>query len=228
MKLSIATAAALTIATIALGGATGAWAQKNSKAHKKPPVAETNRVVRSDYGVSYVIPEGYFDHPHPNVPVIRLEGPRTNSFVSSGNVNSYVVTAIQIVLLPAPKGRASDMTYTADDAKQIVGAFNKAGLNDGNPLNYQNSAKIEVAGHPALAILGESSFSGTSDRAIVRLVILLHRGKLYLFVFQALDNEFETRVPAFEKFMSSLKFLQPNVEPPVDDKPAPVNIEISK
>ena len=67
MKFSFATAAALTTATIALGGTTGAWAQSGGKAHKKPAV-ETNRVVRSDYGISYVMPEGYLNHPHPDVP----------------------------------------------------------------------------------------------------------------------------------------------------------------
>ena len=126
------------------------------------------------------------------------------------------------------KERESDSSYTADDAKEYLESLNKQGINDGNPLNYQNSAKIEVAGHPALAILCESSFSGTSDRAIARLIILRHRGSTYFFLFQALDAEFETRVPVFEKFMSSLKFLQPNVEPPANDKSAPINIQISK
>ncbi len=231
MKFVIATAAAWTTATIALGGTIGAWAQTGGKAHKKPPalVAETNRVVRSDYGISYVMPEGYFDHPHSDIPGIYLEGPRTTSFVSSGQFNAYIVTAIRIIHLPTGKMKASDMTYTADDAKQLLDTINKAGMNHGNPLNYQNSAKIEVAGHPALAVLCGSSSSVTTDRALIRLVILRHREYLDIFMFQALDAEFETRVPSFEKFMGSLKFLQPNTELPTGDQPAaPVNIQISK
>ena len=200
----------------------------------KPPKADADRITRSDLGFSYVIPSSFYektetvDGVHPTLVLVGPHTNQTTTIADTGNytLNEYLAT--DIALFVTPRGKTSedfDQVAAATTAKAMLGGVNMMIKHTGLLFNYQNSALIDVNGHPALAVLAETSVPNVNDTAMVRFIFFNHRDKTYMFLFQTNTTEFETRVASFDAFIHSLKFLQPNVAPtPSANKPIDIKI----
>jgi hypothetical protein len=201
------------------------------------PARAQEKVTRLDYGFSYVIPNEYRidtdrgtsglgDSP---IALTIKEGTttRTLSENASGYTNLSILSAIRLVILPATQSIISGDdssssenrgSISEEEARRFVETLNMATKRTGTTLDYQKSAMIKVSGQDA-AVVRCNGFSERLNEAFTaRLILLPRKGKLYLFIFGAVNAEFEEKVGAFDKFMKSFKFLTP---PGARPTPAP-------
>jgi hypothetical protein len=199
---------------------------QHTRSHAHAASAATvNRTVRPDLGFSFVSPAEYAPAKKLAGVDMRLIGPQTTAQTTVAQsdhayINNFLITSISVLVSPRQDKPATDDDYSAVRAKKLLDHLNGTVRGTGLLFNYQNSAKIQVAGQDALAILAETSVPNVADRAMVRIVLIHRPAREYVFIFQAVDNEFETRVPAFENFLNSLKFSTPAI-PPAADAPGP-------
>ncbi|MGC4044033.1 MAG: hypothetical protein QM758_09565 [Armatimonas sp.] len=202
------------------------------------PAWAQEKVTRLDYGFSYVIPHDYRQDPVPGrlglgdspIALIIKEGTTTQTLneSSSGYTNLSIVSSIRLLILPATQRIISPSTTSTDDkleidenaVKRLVDTLSMATKPGGTTLDYQKSAAIKVSGEDALAIRCNGYTERLNAAFTARLILMPHKEKMYLFIFGALNDEFEEKVPAFNQFMNSFKFLKPPGAKPAP-KPAP-------
>ena len=204
------------------------------------PAHAQQKVVRTDYGFSYTIPAGYHQDPEPTR-VIRVDSPigllsdeatttRTLEDTATQTTNLVILSAMRLYILPAAQtirmggasaSKQADEESAIDEpsARRFIEAFNQALKPTGTNLDYQRSALIKIAGEPAAAIRCNASSQRLSEYFTARLILLPHDGKMYLFAFGALNGEFDEKVVAFDRFMTSFKFLKA-AAPPLNVSPA--------
>jgi hypothetical protein len=191
------------------------------------PARAQEKITRLDYGFSYVIPNEYRLDPDRAVTALGdspialtiKEGTatRTLSENTSGYTNLSILSVIRLIILPSKQtiiapnesGNTEKPTIREEDARRFVEVLNMATKRSGTTLDYQKSAMIKVSGEDA-AVVRCNAFSERLDQAsTVRLILLPRKDKMYLFVFGAINEEFEEKVGAFDRFMKSFKFLTP-------------------
>jgi hypothetical protein len=193
------------------------------------PAFAQEKVVRLDYGFSYVIPRDYRPSPaeRRNVlgeDLIALEikrGTQTQTLSESatGATNLSILSSIRLVALPASQtirtggdDKPADGEAPAideDSARRVVEGLNSVMRLSGTTLDYQKSAMIKVSGYDAAAILCTGFSQRLNESFTIRLIFLPRKGKMYLFLFGSLNSEFEEKVGAFNAFMKSFQFLTP-------------------
>jgi hypothetical protein len=186
------------------------------------PARAQEKVTRLDYGFSYVIPSDYRSDPDRaqsglgDSPIILTikEGTttRTLSENASGYTNLSILSAIRLIILPTTQ---SIITPESSDGGK---PGNNATKRSGTTLDYQKSAMIKVSGQDAAVVRCNGFTERLNEAVTIRLILLPRKDKLYLFVFGAINAEFEEKVGAFDKFMKSFKFLTP---PGAKPTPAP-------
>jgi hypothetical protein len=199
------------------------------------PARAQEKVTRLDYGFSYVIPSDYRSDPDRaqsglgDSPIILTikEGTttRTLSENASGYTNLSILSAIRLIILPTTQSiitpESSDggkPGISEEEARRFVEILNNATKRSGTTLDYQKSAMIKVSGQDAAVVRCNGFTERLNEAVTIRLILLPRKDKLYLFVFGAINAEFEEKVGAFDKFMKSFKFLTP---PGAKPTPAP-------
>ncbi len=198
------------------------------------PAQAQEKVTRLDYGFSYVIPSDYRSDPDRaqsglgDSPIILTikEGTttRTLSENASGYTNLSILSAIRLIILPTtrtiitPESSGGTPRISEEEAKRFVEILNSATKRSGTTLDYQKSAMIKISGQDAAVVRCNGFTERLNEAVTIRLILLPRKEKLYLFVFGAINAEFEEKVGAFDKFMKSFKFLTP---PGVKPTPAP-------
>ena len=199
------------------------------------PAFSQQKVVDTNYGFSYSIPSGY--HPEDlrdRVRAIsRMENPihlvinegtetRTLADTASVTVNLRWLSTIQLLILGSSSSSSSanplrPQTLNETTAREFVRLFNMGLKPIGSNLDYQRSAKVKIGGADALAILCNASEEGIPEYFTVRLILMPRpQNKVYLFAFGALNEEYPQKVAAFDRFLTSFKFLSLD-----DDAPKP-------
>jgi hypothetical protein len=190
------------------------------------PARAQEKVTRLDYGFSYVIPNDYRSDPDRaqsglgDSPIILTikEGTttRTLSENASGYTNLSILSAIRLIILPTtqtiitPEGSEGGKPgISEEEARRFVEVLNSATKRSGTTLDYQKSAMIKVSGQDAAVVRCNGFTERLNEAVTIRLILLPRKDKLYLFVFGAINAEFEEKVGAFDKFMKSFKFLTP-------------------
>lgn len=191
------------------------------------PARAQEKVTRLDYGFSYVIPRDYRVDPIPGrlglgdspIALNIKEGTTTQTLNESSNgyTNLSIISSIRLIILPATQRIISSGTGTDNSkleidetaVKRLVETLNMATKRGGTTLDYQKSAAIKVSGEDALAIRCNGFTERLNAAFTARLILMPHKDKMYLFLFGALNDEFEEKVPAFNQFMNSFKFLKP-------------------
>jgi hypothetical protein len=203
------------------------------------PARAQERVTRPDYGFTYVIPRGY--RPNPNmartglgdspIALVIREGTQTQTIreTNTGYTNLSILSSIRLVLLPASQRIIAGGSQTGQEqstpqideaaARRLVEVLNSLTRPSGTTLDYQKSALIKISGEDALVVRCNGFTRQLNTEFTARLVLLPHGEKLYMFLFGALNSEFEEKVGAFNSFMNSFKFLKPPGAKPAPKKP---------
>ena len=190
------------------------------------PVYAQGRIVRRDIGFSYILPDEYTidDTLETSELKLDLSGPLSHpkTIFNSSNltVNSYLITGIGVLVhVPDPrKGENLDLPRDTEIAHvmDMLRELTRGQL----ALNFQGSAKIKVDSVDAMAISLAFTDDDHMETLRLRLIFVPKDGKQYTFLFGCLDSEFQGKVPAFEKFMNTLRWTNRQGLPPLP-KPQP-------
>jgi hypothetical protein len=188
--------------------------------------AQAQRVVRPNIRISFVIPSEYREAPERDTlssgSELLFYGPdslletalETQSFI----LNLVERATIRLAISSKESGSYNVGEYSPEATRAYVDKLNRGNSLAGLRIDYQNSAKIKVAGKDAIAILGNFDYSDRKESITSRLIIVDHETKQYAFMFFCLNSEWDDKKVAFEKFINSIKFLTP---PGTKPTPAP-------
>ena len=190
------------------------------------PAFAQQKVVDTNYGFSYSIPSGYksedirdrvraLSHTENPVHLVINEGTTTRTLedTATRTTNLQWLSTIQLLILGG--GRSDSLSAAPKDmsektARDFIRSFNVGLKLVGTNLDYQRSAKVKIGGEDAMAILCNASEEGIPEYFTARLIFMPRKdNKIYLFAFGALNEEYQQKVAAFDKFLTSFKFLKP-------------------
>jgi hypothetical protein len=172
---------------------------------------EEDKIFLNDLGISFVKPPDYRKARPEEVssPLMRflLRSPGSDRYkpalhTEGAVMRVSVVGGIFLMVIPRAKNDLSSGGGLTLDNPDNLGKLVPG-------MQYQNSAKIKIAGRDALAILATIPIQpglGIPEDAMVRLIFMEHKNSLLLWGFGAIDSEFKPRVKAFEKMMATVRF----------------------
>lgn len=191
------------------------------------PAHAQGRIVRRDLGFSFVMPDGY-EYATRDVslsaPGMVLDGPlsrpTTQINTPSYALNTYLITGIVVTThVPDPSKAESLERPRETEVKTMFEELRKL-TNGAISINYQGAAIIKVDGveATAMSLTIHEPIQATDLR--LRVLFIAKDGKQFGFIFACQDSEFQEKVPAFEKLMASLRWLNRDGLPALP-KPAP-------
>jgi hypothetical protein len=185
---------------------------------------ESKYVEFEELDIGFKIPAGYSSVPSALGQGVELRGPlaRPRGFTSNGTpINVYVITGIYIFEVPAPTNGLPIDVPTEQDLKALMSAALSSKSTKSGSVAIQNTARFKIGKRDAVGILGVMNYPGIDEDISLRIILLanLETKRRYVFLFGAINEEFESKVKSFESMMASLKFLRDPAPTPAPPAP---------
>jgi hypothetical protein len=185
---------------------------------------ESKYVELSELDIGFKIPEGYRSVPSVLGEGIELRGPlaRPKGYTSNGTpINVHIITGIYVIEVPVPTNGLPVDVPTEETLKSLMRSALRSNHADEGDITIQNTARFKIGKRDAVGILGLMAYPGLGEDISLRIILLanLETKRRYVFLFGAINEEFESKVKAFESMMGSLKFLSDPAPTPAPPAP---------